>query len=255
MIPLLAQVAAGDFDWAVEFRPFTAFHLITAGSCIAAMGVAAWLGTRWRGTPRERHLRLGWVAVVFAIQVLALAFFLRDFDLKNGLPFHICDIAGWIAGFALLLQRRWLRTILYYWGIVLSTQAFATPILRGYGSGYTSLYYWIFWMQHLTIVGSAIYEVIVLRYRPTWTDLRTAVLITSSWVATMFIYNRVFDTNYVFVGPSRPSNPTILDQLGEYPWRVLWLCLIVATGFVIFTAIWPCNFPGRRAPRDAAPSA
>lgn len=240
MMTALAQDGAASFDWALEFRPFTALHLVTAGVGLALMATSSWLGVRWRRTPRELRLRMAWVWAVFAVQVAALVYFMRPpVDYTTSLPFHICDLAGWIAAFALLTQRRWLRVMLYYWGIGLSTQAFITPILRGEGSGYATLYFWAFWGQHLTIVGSAVYDVVVLGFRPTWRDFGTAVGLSSVWVGSMFVFNRIFGTNYAFVGPTRPENPTIIDRLGDYPLRVLWLALIVTAGFAVFTAVWP----------------
>ena len=49
-------------------------------------------------------------------------------------------------------------------------------------------------------------------------------------------------TNYLYIGPITPENPTIVDYLGEWPWRALWIGLIVTAGMALFTAIWPKNW-------------
>ncbi len=255
MIALLAQAGAA-FDWAHEFRPFTAFHWVTSGVCFAAIAVSSFAGARWRGTPAERRLRVSWIWAVLVVQVLSLIFFMRPpVDWTIALPFHICDLAGWVAFVALLTGRRWARSLLYYWGIVLSTQAFLTPILRGPGSGYAHAYFWVFWGQHLTIVGSAVYDVVVGRFRPTWRDFVIATGLSTFWTACMFVLNRFIGANYLFVGPTRPENPTLIDKLGDYPLRVLWLGLIVTAGFAVFTVVWPSArkrpLPARAAPAGA----
>lgn len=253
MIPVLALGGADSFDWAREFRPFTPFHWITSGTCAALIVASCILGSRWRATARERRLRLAWAGFVFLVQAVVCVYFIAEMGVSRGLPFQICDLAGWVAGVALLTRARTARVILYYWGIVLSTQAFVTPIIQGTGSGYMAPYYWAFWLQHLTIVGSAVYEVVVLRFRPTWRDCAFAVAVTSAWVAVMFVFNRAMGTNYVFVGPSTPNAPTILDALGPYPWRVLWIAAIAISAFAVSTGVWADN--RRRTPGPPAAAA
>ena len=48
----------------------------------------------------------------------------------------------------------------------------------------------------------------------------------------------IFDTNYGYVGPTRPSVPTLIDFLGPWPLRVIWLILIGASVFVLAWAPW-----------------
>jgi len=246
--------AAEAFDWAHEFRPFTLFHLATTGMCVAAIASASWLGVRWRGTAREGLLRRAWAWLVLAGQGVLAIYFMwpATFDLRVSLPLHICDIAGWISGLAMLTGRRRLRVILYYWGIVLSTQAFLTPVDR---SGYASAGYWAFWGLHLMIIGSAVYDIVVLRFRPTWRECREAVMITASYTACILLLNIALGTNYVYVGKSTPHNPTIIDHLGQWPLRVVWIGLIVTAGFALFTAIWPSAWKHPAPARDLPPPA
>jgi len=253
---VLAQSGAGSFDWATEFRPFTALHWITAGLCIASIIASTVLGIHWSGTARERVLRHTWAYIVLAGQVAAQVYFLWPpirYDIA--LPLHICDVAGWIAGFALLTQKRWLRIMLYYWGIGLSTQAFVTPILRGEGSGYATMYYWVFWMQHLMIVGSAIYDVAVLRFRPSWRDWAIGAAISSAYGACVFALNLLIGSNYLFIGRARPDNPTLIDHLGDWPLRVLWITVIVLGGFAVVTAVWPSAWRRPGPARTDSPKA
>ncbi len=256
MTVLVAQNGAEAFDWATEFRPFTLFHAVTTAACIAVIAAATILGVRWRGTPRETFLRRAWAWLVLGGQVVLGIYFLwPPFDVQYSLPLHICDVAGWISAFAMLTDRRWLRVILYYWGIVLSTQAFLTPVLHGHGSGFATPNFWAFWGLHVMIVGSAVYDIVVHRFRPTWRDFRTAVLFTASYTAAIFVLNIILKTNYVYVGNLRPLNPTIIDRLGDWPLRVVWLGLIVTAGFALFTAVWPTAWkptPGLRADPPAA---
>lgn len=243
MIGVLAQGGAASYDWADEFQPFTAFHWVVAGACLTLIAGSLVLGIFWRGTSREARLRRSWAVLVLAVQaVLLIYYMLPPTDIGRNLPLQICDLAGWIAGFALITLRRWLRAILYYWGIVLSTQAFFTPVLEGENSGYVHPGFWAFWVLHLMIIGSAVYDLVVLRFRPTWADLKSTIVITGAYAAAIFLFNLGAGTNYLYIGNETPKNPTIVDTLGGWPLRALWVSLIVVAGFVLFTAIWPSNW-------------
>ncbi|MFG0258989.1 MAG: hypothetical protein ACF8LK_01445, partial [Phycisphaerales bacterium JB041] len=149
------------YDWAAEFHAFTPQHLVTLMVLVGLMAGSCWLGRRWlpgdggpvpspaRGAPRssgpdwEWRFRLVWVCTTVAWQAMAVVWYLlpRNFDWYESLPLHLCDLAAWVAPLALLTQRRWLRSLLYFWGIGLSTQAFFTPVVDG---GHGDIRFWLF---------------------------------------------------------------------------------------------------------------
>ncbi|MDX9910946.1 MAG: TIGR02206 family membrane protein [Phycisphaerales bacterium] len=225
-------------SWLDTFHSFSLPHAIVVLAFILATGASCVLGRRWRGRPAERMLRLAWAWTTIAWQSAAVVWWLlpRNFDLYESLPIHVCDLAAWIAPLALLTQRRWLRTMLYFWGIGLSTQAFLTPVLQ---EGPTYLKFWLFWVGHTQIVGSAVYDLVVLRYRPTRRDFITAFTISLVYILAALAFNIAMHTNYAYVGNSAPDRPTIIDALGRWPLRVLWLSMIVTVLFLVLWLIWP----------------
>ncbi|MBK7405409.1 MAG: TIGR02206 family membrane protein [Phycisphaerales bacterium] len=223
-------------DWAHHFHAFTPQHGVTLLVFVGSMVVAAALGRRWRG-------RIG--SGVRAVdldddrwQTLAVIYYLlpANFDPYESWPLHLCDLAAWVAPFALLTQKRWLRTLLYFWGIGLSTQAFITPVVDG---GYMDVKYWLFFVGHTQIVGSAVYDVVALGYRPRLRDWGVATLITLGWMAVVTPINVIFDVNYGYTGRHLPDGPTLLDGLGPWPWRILWLFLAGQVAWLIAWGAWP----------------
>lgn len=232
---VLAPARAAD-DWWTTFAPFTLFHLVTVAACAAAILVAAAYGRWHRGTPREQRFRRGWGWAVLAYQVYTTIFYASQCTIQRSLPLQLCDLAAFVAAFAMLTQQRWLRTLLYFWGIGLSTQAFATPIIH---DGLGSLRFWMFWIGHIAIVGSAVYDVLVGGYRPSRRDLLVGIGLTIGWASLVFVLNLVAGTNYGYIGNSRPDNPTIVDKLGPWPGRVGVMAAIVIADFVLLWAVWP----------------
>ncbi len=209
-------------------------HPTTAGSLVASMIASVLLGRWWRNTRRERVLRFGWAGFTFVWQIGATIwwFLPSNFDLYESLPFHLCDIAAWIAPFALVFQNRLLRALLFFWGLGLSTQAFVSPVVA---DGVDSVEFWLFWVGHTQIVGSALYDTAVLAFRPRRRDFFVASGVSIAIAGLMMVFNVVFDVNYWFVGNASPSAPTVVDFLGPWPLRVVWMACL---GIGIMALLW-----------------
>lgn len=154
-------------------------------------------------------------------------------------------MAGFVAPIALLTGRRWARALLYFWGLGLSTQAFITPTLT-VGPDHT--HYWVFWMAHLAIVGSALYELMVTGFRPDARDLARSLAISWAYVILIAAFDRLTGFNYVFVGPGEAQPGTLVALLGPWPWRVGVMLLLGSLIFVLMWGAWPLGRALRRRP-------
>jgi hypothetical integral membrane protein (TIGR02206 family) len=233
-----SSAAAQVFDWAREFRPFTVFHLVMGATCISLMVGAIWLGRKWRGTAREDRLRQAWGWTVLAYKIFETAWYNwpSHFKIEESLPLQLCDLAAFVAAAAMITQKRFWRALLYFWAIGLSTQAFLTPILK---TGYLFWNFWFFWISHTMIIGSALYDIIVKRFRPTLRDLAIGLAWSVGFLIVVMIVNQIWQVNYGYVGNTKPENPTIIDKLGPWPLRVFKLAAVVIVLYVILWAVWP----------------
>ncbi len=239
MAPSISNAAS--WSWAQSFRPFTMQHLVTV-SFFGVLMIGSVLLGRWflkhDKAHAERVLRRVWVWFTILWQGAAVVWYLlpANFDPYESWPLHLCDIAAWVAPFALLTQRRKLRALLYFWGIGLSTQAFITPILP---AGYASITFWLFFVGHTQIVGSALYDVFVLGYRPTLKDWGFVTIISFIWMGLVLPINIIFDVNYGYTGRQLPDPGTLLDYLGPWPWRIGSLILVGQAALGLSYIVWP----------------
>lgn len=192
-----------------------------------------------------RRYEVGLSAAVWAIWLgyQAYDFVTLGWDPGNTLPLQICDFVAVIAALVFVRPTRRLQSLAYFWGIALSTQAFITPDLAG---GPESLSFWAFWLYHLFVVGAGVYVVAVQRFRPQWRDLQFAILMGLVYSVAIFAVDAIFDLNYGYLGRGTPSRPTLLDVLGPWPLRSLFMVML---GVVAMTLLW---LPWRTRARSEA---
>lgn len=235
--------------WLDRFHAFGTVHVVVVLVAAVLIAGSCMLGRRWRkhgpawGEPMLRGV---WVGFTIGWQGFATLWYLVHWDLQDSLPLHVCDLAGWIAPLALWTQRWWLRALLYFWVIALSTQAFATPVVQ---DGVGRLQFWLFWIGHLQIVGSAIYDAAVLGFRPRFRDFLFAAVTLGAYGVVMLGFDLAFGTNYGYVGRSNPSAPTIIDHLGPWPGRVFLLYGLALIAMALTWVVWPLCARMAGAPR------
>jgi hypothetical integral membrane protein (TIGR02206 family) len=160
---------------------------------------------------------------------------------ESSLPLHYCNMANLLGAAAAFTRRRIFQGLVYFWAMALCVWAFLTPTVR-YGPLHAQ--FWVFWLYH-AFIGLAVVHVLVAdRFRPTWADLKQTTVFTGGYTAVLIVANWQWGWNYGFVGPSVPQSPTIIDALGPYPLRLVWIVLLAFGMFVLCWLPW-CR-EGRR---------
>lgn len=171
------------------------------------------------------------------------------YTIEYALPLQVCDIASLLAPLMWLTNRRWMSVLVYFWGFGLSSQAFVTPIVR---AGPVSPEFWFFFIAHWMIVGGACYETFGRGFRPTWRDFRFTVIVSLAYFALVFPFDLVTGFNIGFLGEPDASDPkTIVDALGSWPLRTVWIAVI--GNAMMLLAMLPWVFVRREHALEASP--
>lgn len=213
------------------FTPFSAAHgwAVVAG----ALGIAALIGLGRSGARNERIARsiLAFLCLsAFAYTQAAWATIEGEHDLDSALPLHLCDIAAFIAGFALLTKKRLLATLTYFWGLAATVQALATPAIS---VGFPHPAFLAFFVHHFAVVGAALYLAMVTGWRaarPWWKTPLQALLWGNAYLAVAIAVNSWLGTNFGFAA-RKPVNPSLLDHMGPWPLYLLWMQVLAAVLF------------------------
>ena len=221
-----------------QFVVFSLLHwAMLAGIVVAAGGWVAWARTHPNRARRHRAEEM------VAYANLALWIVIRLYLLTPGqfkwsiwIPLGMCDIVTLLVSLKLLRpQSRWLSIAIYFGGIGLCTNALITPDLK---EGPLEFEFWAFWLRHAAILVVAIYDVAVLGFRPDWNDWRRACIAGLGYIALVTLINVPFRSNFGFLGDSLPGNPSVLDFLGPWPLRLVWVIAIVAVLWALMVVPW-----------------
>lgn len=212
----------------LAFKPFSAEHLIPS-----AIGIILIIGILWWGRRNELGQRITTAILVFfnlsayAYSQAAWLSLEGPIAMDNAIPLHLCDLSAFIAGFALITRKPLLCTLTFCWGLAATAQALITPALN---LGYPEWPYFTFFLHHFSIVAAALYLPIVLGWRPQFPRWKTP-LIALAWGIVYQLFslgiNFMLGTNFGF-SMRKPSNASLLDQLGPWPWYLI--------------AMWPMAF-------------
>ncbi len=220
--------------------PFAAFGPTHAFIAVMALGVCLACGVlaRRESERGRRAFADGFAGVVLGWNLLANLWWVlpTNWEIGSSLPLHVCDLANLIIPFAIWTRSRTLLTVAIFWGLGLSTQAFVTPTVN---EAPDDLRYWLFWGGHLWIAAGCCVIAGGTGYRPRWRDYWVATGVSLVTLLGLMGLNGWLGTNYGYVGDEKPSTKTLIDFLGPWPLRVVWLFLIASVAHALVLLLYP----------------
>jgi hypothetical integral membrane protein (TIGR02206 family) len=207
-------------------------------------GLLVWIGRRQTEAEARRFGRILGVLTA-AIYGSVLIYSLIPPTIDRSVPLRLTDLATVAAAYALWSQRHWAFALTYYWGLVLSTQALISPVLKS--PDFPDYQFLGFWAIHLLVVWAAIYLTWGRRMRPRWRSYRFVVVVTVVWAAVTFVFNRIAGTDYGFLN-GKPATASLLDVLGPWPLYVLTAATLILIVWALMT--WPWERTRRQGEND-----
>ncbi len=147
-----------------------------------------------------------------------------------GLPLQICDLAIFAVAYSLFRHRQWVWELAYFWGLGGTLQAVLTPDLRVTFPDYI---YFKFFLTHGCIIIGVIFLSAGLKKPITFRSVLRVLVITNIYAAFIGIFNWLFKTNYLYLS-HKPSQPSLLDHLGPWPWYILGLEVVLVVSLIIY---------------------
>lgn len=217
--------------------PFHAFTLEHGLTTLVGAGLIAGLIRLGRSGMMGRNVAAAILAfanlISYPLNLIAWMSIGTPVALDNLLPLHLCDIAAFLAAFALFTGHSGLRTLTYFWGLAFTLQALITPsIVRGF----PHLPYFSFFIQHYAVVATAVFLPAVDGWRPCRPVWRSPLL-AFRWGCVYMVFalgiNALMGTNFGFVSHP-PHTPSLIDHLGPWP---VYLFSLLAISMAIFIVL------------------
>lgn len=220
------------------FTQGSTLHFLCLAACLALTLLTAALARRSNRMGRTATVIRNSIAAGCVLSWLlssGYGFLPGEFSLDHSLPLHFCNLANLIGAVAVWYRLRTAQAIMYFWTFGLSLWAFLTPSLY---VGPLDPWFWLFWLYHVFILISVIWILVADRFRPNWSDYGLSLVLTLIYMGMLAVLDYFTGWNYGFVGPSVPDQTTLLDFLGSYPIRLLWMAVVGSAIFVLLLLPW-----------------
>lgn len=154
-------------------------------------------------------------------------------NVQTMLPLHACSILIWLSGFMLVFRSYAIYEFAYFMGIGGAFQYLMTPDLGIYG--FPHLRYFQTFLSHGILLISAIYMTVVEGFRPTWKSFWRVVIGANIYMALVYPLNVWLGSNYLMIN-GKPSTPSLLDLMPDWPVYILYMEAIGLVTFLILYA-------------------
>ena len=217
-------------------RPFVRYgleHWIALAVIAAvAVGLVRLLRCEPRSAAVERVVRIGLAAFLAIGLVIALidALPLHGLDWIDILPLHFCDFAVLVAIVALATKRQAICELLYFWGLSGTVIAMLMPdVDRGFPEARCAS----FFALHGVVAISAAVVAFGMGVRPKAGANWRVFWFTNAYAAVIAVIDFTARENFLYLR-AKPSQPSILDVMGPWPWYIL---TADALAWLIFRAL------------------
>ncbi len=223
------------------FVPFSAQHGLVAAVGFALIAGLVAMGRRGGATDNLARAILVMANLVsYAVSQWAWSRPGSPMALDNIVPLHLCDLASFMAGFALITRHPTLILLTYFWGLAGTMQGIVTPALDFAPPHPIAL---AFFLQHFSVIAAAIYFPAADGWRlpaPWWRGPLIAFAWLNLYVVLAITANTLLGTNFGFLA-AKPLTPSLLDHLGPHPLYILWLEIIALLLFALLAQPVRCR--------------
>lgn len=151
-------------------------------------------------------------------------------DMSHTLPLHLCSLTLLSCIVMLITKSYALFEFNYFAGIGGALQALLTPAAILSGFPHFTFYY--FFIAHGGIIVSCLFMVWVYGYRPYLRSIGKTIIFLNLLMIPIAAINIVTEGNYLFI-MRKPSDPSLIDFLGPWPWYILSMEVAAAIVFLL----------------------
>lgn len=182
-----------------------------------------------KNTDRVRHTLAG-VLLLFDIALHVWYGTAGKWDPSWTLPLQLCSLTLILSIVMLWTKSYALFEFVYFAGIGGAVQALLTP--AAILSGFPHFTYYYFFVAHGGIIASCLLLIVSYGFRPRLSSIGKTLLYLNLLLIPVALANYFTGGNYMFVA-RKPSDPSLIDYLGPWPWYLVSMELVALAVFVL----------------------
>ncbi|MFZ3588406.1 TIGR02206 family membrane protein [Bacillus sp. DJP31] len=220
--------------------PFVAYS-ISHLSMILLFGFFAVLLFTYRNSLKVEH-RKKWIRNtligLLIVSEISLQIWFAGADMwdpYDTLPLQLCSISLILSIIMLIMNSYRVFEVAYFFGLAGASQALLTPELF---FDFPHYRYFHFFIAHIAIMLSCLYMVWIEKFYPTFYSIWKAIFALNVIAFFVFWVNKWTGGNYMFLA-RKPTNASLLDFLGPYPYYILTLEAVTVFLFtLLYLPFW-----------------
>ena len=153
----------------------------------------------------------------------------KDFDITHDLPFQLCYFVALLMPLFTRTRKQLVYDILLFWIFAGTFQALLTPEMK---NGFPHVHFIYYWIVHCGLLITMFYATFIYKMKPNLKSVfKSFIAIQGYFIFSIFI-NKLTGANYFYLN-SKPTTPSLLDYLGEWPYYILMMELLLIPYFLI----------------------
>lgn len=221
-----------------SFRLFSVEHVLTLGIILVLSTLLFIYRSKLKEQKKRRYLSFFLAFLLFLSTALEQIWLLygHGWSLKESLPLQLSDLSVILAIVMLFTRSEKLFQFLYFAGLGSSIQAILTPDLGRYS--FPHFEYFEFFVSHGGVVLACTFMVLAFNYYPTLQGMWVTILIVNLYSGIVFLLNKWLGANYLYI-MKKPKSSSLLDYLGQWPWYLLSIELVMVLSFyILYSPFW-----------------
>jgi hypothetical integral membrane protein (TIGR02206 family) len=221
-----------------SFRLFSVEHFLPLGIILVLCTLLFIFRNKLKEKSKRRYLSFFLAFLLLLSTALEQIWLLYEhaWSLKSSLPLQLSDLSVIFAIVMLFSKSKKLFQFLYFAGLGSSIQAILTPDLGRYS--FPHFEYFEFFVSHGGVVLACIFMVLFFNYSPTLQWMWVTIFIVNIYSGLVFFLNKWLGANYLYI-MKKPKSVSLLDYLGQWPWYLLSIEIIMILSFyILYSPFW-----------------
>lgn len=153
----------------------------------------------------------------------------RGFDIKNDLPFHLCNFIALLLPLFALNRKKIIYNVLLFWILAGTSHSVITPDLK---QGFPNYIFLKYWFVHAGLIIFIFYATFIYNLKPNIKSIFHSFIALQGYLILMLFINKVTGANYFYTN-HKPDGDTLLNFLGDWPYYIFTIELLLIPCFLI----------------------